>query len=146
MNLMKENDLFFDRPDHETWIQARLHCSVRHTIENYPGWVKEDIPDIPLSEEQMVSFVKGYMPGWESRYAPYLLHGWFYITRSGYWLKKFRYKKRKDGYYHITEHYSAPKEQGHNLITQVIIEGNFSPRIIDDRLRAILRDISLEIR
>lgn len=138
---MSEAYLYFDRPDRETWIQARLHCSLRHTIENFPGWEKEDIPDIPLSEEQMLAFVEGYAPGWDCRYAPYLLHGWFYITRSGHWLKKFRYKKRKDGYYHVTEHYTTGHSKGMNLLAQVLTEGKFCPRIIDDRLRDILRQI-----
>ena len=44
----------------------------------------------------MVSLVKGYDPDFDSRFAPFLLGGWFYITRSGYWLKKFKYKKGDD--------------------------------------------------
>lgn len=133
---MNDNlDIFFNRPDNETWALAQLHCSLRHQIENSPLWQKEEVPDIPLSEEQMITFVKGYAPDFDCRYAPFLLGGWFYITRSGYWLKKFKYKLRKDGLYHITEHYTTEKEKGRNLLMEVIMEGYFQPRIFDERLR-----------
>ena len=91
----------------------------------------------------MVTFVKSYYPGWEYRYAPYLLGGWFYITRSGWWLKKFKYEKGTDGFYHVTEHFTTPKEKGHNLLAQVILEGNFDEPIIDERLRVLLPTIEL---
>lgn len=124
---------------------ARLHRSLLLQIQNSPLWVGEDIIDIPLSEEQMVSFIKSYNPGWEARYAPYLLGGWFYITRSGWWLKKFKYQKGSDGFYHVTEHYTTPKFMGYNLLAQVILEGDFEEPIIDDRLRVLLPTIPLEL-
>lgn len=124
---------------------ARLHRSLLLQIQNSPLWVGEDIIDIPLSEEQMVSFIKSYNPGWEARYAPYLLGGWFYITRSGWWLKKFKYQKGSDGFYHFTEHYTTPKFMGYNLLAQVILEGDFEEPIIDDRLRVLLPTIPLEL-
>lgn len=122
---------------------ARLHHSLLLQIQNSPLWEKEDIPDIPLSEEQMVTFVKSYSPSWEYRYAPYLLGGWFYITRSGWWLKKFKYEKHADGLYHVTDNYTTQKEKGHNLLAQVLIEGHFEEDIRDERLSAILREIKL---
>ena len=140
-----EHDLYFARNDKDTWAMARLHRSLLLQIQNSSLWEKEDIIDIPLSEEQMVSFVKSYNPGWEARYAPYLLGGWFYITRSGWWLKKFKYQKGGDGFYHVTEHYTTPKFMGYNLLAQVILEGNFEEPIIDDRLRALLPTIPLEL-
>ena len=133
-----EHDLYFGRNDKDIWAMARLHHSLLLKIQNSPLWEKEVIPDIPLSEEQMVTFVKSYASGWDYRYTPYLLGGWFYITRSGWWLKKFRYQKSADGYYHITEHYTTLKEKGHNLLAQVLIEGRFEESIIDDRLRNTL--------
>ena len=108
-------------------------------IQDSPLWEREDIPDIPLTEEQMVSFVRGYNPDFDCRYAPYMLGGWFYITRSGYWVKKLKYKKGDDGYYHVTEHYTTQKEKGRDLLAEIIAEGYFTPRIFDDRLREILR-------
>ena len=124
---------------------AQLHHSLLLKIQNSPLWEKEDIPDIPLSEEQMISFVKSYSPGWECRYVPYMLGGWFYITRSGWWIKKLRYQNGKDGYYHVAEHYTAPKAKGHNLLAQVIYEGYFDTPIKDDRILALLPTINLEL-
>ena len=138
-----QHDIFFDRNDKDTWAMARLHHSLLLQIQNSPFWEKEETIDIPLTEEQMVTFVKSYSPSWEYRYAPYLLGGWFYITRSGYWLKKFKYEKQADGLYHVTDHYTTAKERGHNLLAQVLIEGNFEDDIRDERLRSILVAIKL---
>lgn len=138
---MNEKDIYFDRPDIDTWALARLHHSLLLQIQNSPYWEKEDVPDIPLTEEQMVSFVKGYCPDWECRYAPYLLGGWFYITRSGNWVKKFKYRKASDGFYHIIDYYTTEKERGRNLLMEVISEGYFTPRIIDDRLLSLFQEI-----
>ena len=142
---MNENDIFFNRPDYETWVLARLHYSLLHQIQDSPCWEKEVIPDIPLTEEQIISFVKGYIPDWDCRYAPFLLGGWFYITRSGYWVKKIKYKKGNDGFYHITDHYTTEKERGRNLLMEIIVEGYFSPRIFDDRLMALFKVISTKV-
>ena len=113
--VMNSRIIHFDRNDKDTWAMARLHHSLLLEIQNSPCWEKEDIPDIPLTEEQMVSLVKGYNPDWDSRYAPYYLGGWFYITRSGSWVKKFKYQKEDDGYYHIIEHYTTDVEKGYNI-------------------------------
>jgi len=136
---VNENDIYFSRNDADTWALARLHHSLLLQIQDSPLWEKEEVPDVPLTEEQMISFVKGYSPSWECRYAPYMLGGWFYLTRSGYWLKKFKYKKGPDSYYHLTEHYTTEKEKGRNLLMEVLIEGYFTPPIIDDRLRDLFR-------
>lgn len=139
-------DIYFNRPDNDTWVMARLHCSLRHQIQDSPLWQPEEIPDIPLTEEQMLSFVRGYAPDFDCRYAPFLLGGWFYITRSGYWLKKFRYKKRKDGFYHVTDTFTTEKEKGRNLLKDIIIEGYFHPRIFDERLDRLFMENSRQIR
>ena len=134
---MKQDSIYFNRPDHETWVLARLHYSLLSEIQDSPLWEKEEVPDIPLTEEQMISFVMGYSPGWDCRYAPYMLGGWFYITRSGHWLKKIKYTRGNDGYYHVVEHYTTGHAKGDNLLKQVICEGRFEPRILDDRLREL---------
>ena len=56
MNPENEYELYFDRNDKDTWAMARLHHSLLKQIENSPVWEKEEVPDIPLSEEQMVIF------------------------------------------------------------------------------------------
>lgn len=129
--------IFFSRNDADTWALARIDHGLLREIQDSPLWEREDIPDIPLTQEQMISLVKGYSPGWECRYAPYMLGGWFYITRSGGWLKKFRYKLGEDGYYHLTDNYTTEKEKGRNLLMEILIEGYFEPRIFDDRLRRL---------
>lgn len=139
---MTEKTIYFNRNDKDTWALARLHHSLLKEIEDNPLWEREEIPDIPLTEEQMVSLVKGYDPDFDSRFAPFLLGGWFYITRSGYWLKKFKYKKGDDGYYHVTEHYTTDHTKGQNLLAQIIVEGYFQPPILDDRIRASLKGFS----
>lgn len=136
---MSERTIYFNHNDKDTWAMARLHHSLLQQIQDNPQWEREEIPDIPLTEEQMVSLVKGYDPDWDSRYAPFLLGGWFYITRSGYWLKKFKYKKGDDGFYHITEHYTTDHTKGQNLLIQIIIEGYFHPPILNDRLKELFR-------
>ena len=93
----------------------------------------------------MVSFVKGYTPDFDCRYAPYMLGGWFYITRSGYWLKKIKYTRQPDGYYHVTEHYTTEKEKGWNLLMEIIEHGYFEPGIFDDRLRELFKVMPPEL-
>ena len=134
--------IFFDINCKDVWAMARLHHSFLRHIQNHPLWEKEDIPDIPLTEEQLVSFVKGYDPDWDCRYAPFFLGGWFYITRSGCWLKKFKYQKEKDGYYHISEHYSTEFTRGENLLQVIIIEGYFQPSIFNARIIALFDEMA----
>ncbi len=132
-----EKDICFDRNDKDTWALARFHHSLLKEIQNSPLWQPEEVPDIPLTEEQMLAFVKGYGPDFDCRYAPFLLGDWFYITRSGHWLKKFKYTKGADGFYHVSDHYTTEKEKGRNLLMEIIMEGYFEPRIFDDRLREL---------
>ena len=140
---MKWEDLYFGGNDFDTWAKARLHRSFLLQIQESSLWEKEEIPDIPLSEEQMISFVKGYTPGWDCRYVPFLLGGWIYIARSGWWLKKLKYQKGKDGFYHVTDHYTTQKMKGSNLLAQVVYEGCFEPPIMDDRIRSLLRHMAI---
>ena len=139
-----QDSIFFDRPDLDTWALARLDHNLLRAIQNSQLWMCEDMPDIPLTQEQMVSLVKGYTPDWDCRYAPYLLGGWFYITRSGYWVKKFKYKKGDDGYYHLIENYTTEKVKGQFLLMEILVNGYFSPKILDDRLRELFNDISMK--
>lgn len=133
-------NIHFDRPDVDTWALARIdHCLLKK-IEHSEAWQKEIIPDFPLDEQQMMAMVKGYTPSWECRFAPYLLGGWLYLTRSGHWLKKIRYKKGDDGYYHVVDSYTTQHTKGRNLLVQVISEGYFSPSIIDDRVARLLQE------
>ena len=137
--IMNEDSIFFDRNDIDTWALARFHHSLLKDIQDSPLWQPEEVPDIPLTEEQMLAFVKGYGPDFDCRYAPFLLGGWFYITRSGHWLKKFKYTKGADGFYHVSDHFTTEKEKGRNLLMEIIMEGYFEPRIFDDRLRELYR-------
>lgn len=148
MSLLGGKDICFKRNDYDTWIMARIHHSLLSQIQDSPLWERETIPDIPLTDEQMATFTKGYSPDWDCRYAPYLLGGWYYITRSGHWVKKFKYKKGGDGLYHVTEHYTTGHEKGRNLLMQVIFEGYFQPKISNDKklvdyLNSISTDKSL---
>lgn len=140
---MEKNTIYFDRNAKDIWAMARLHHIMLNHIQNHPLWEPEEIPDIPLTEDQMIAFVKGYDPDWDCRYAPFLLGGWLYITRSGHWLKKFKYQKGPDYFYHITEHYTTEKGKGQNLLAQVLIEGHFGDEMRDDRLRNLLRNIEI---
>lgn len=136
-----EKDIYFDRNDADTWALARFHHSLLKEIQDSPLWQPEEVPDVPLTEEQMLAFVKGYDPDFDCRYAPFLLGGWFYITRSGHWLKKFKYTKGADGFYHVSDHNTTEKAKGWNLLMQIIVEGHFHPRIFDDRLRKLFDKI-----
>lgn len=137
---MKPDCIYFDRPDCDTWALARIDHKILREIQDSPLWESEDIPDIPLTQEQMISLVKGYSPDWDCRFAPYLLGGWFYITRSGHWLKKLRYKRGEDGFYRITDHFTTPKVKGENLFEEIIVSGYFHPRILDERLRTLFQE------
>ena len=140
---MNEKNIYFARPDIDTWALARIHHSLLLQIQDSPLWEKEKVPDIPLTEGQMVSFVKGYCPDWECRYVPYLLGGWFYITRSGWWLKKLKYQKGTDGFYHVIDHYTTEHEKGRNLLATVLLEGYFGDSFRDERLLSILKTIDI---
>lgn len=147
-NLLKENTepkpdcIQLPGNDAVTCILARLNPTLLHQIQDSPLWEKERFTDIPLTQGQIILLVKGYSPGWDCRYAPYFLGGWFYIARSGCWLKKFKYTLGEDEYYHLTSMYTTEKEKGRNLLMDILIEGNFERRILDDRLREVLDKIN----
>jgi hypothetical protein len=104
---------------------------VEYTDPNLQDWKLECIPELVVTEEQYETFVRGYAPDWECRYAPYYYEDWFYITRSGYWLKKFSFKKQIDNLYHLRDHYSSVKADGRNLLCEILLEGYFQPSLVD---------------
>ena len=55
---MSERTIYFNRNDKDTWAMARLHYSLLKEIEDNPLWEREDIPDIPLTEEQMILLLR----------------------------------------------------------------------------------------
>ena len=57
------------------------------------------------------------------------MNGYFYISRSGFWVKKFKYVKQEDGLWHMTEHYTTEKEKGRDLLEELFWQGYFEPRI-----------------
>lgn len=96
-------------------------------------WFKRETVDFPLTDEQYEIFKKGYAPDWDCRFAPVFMDGWFYITRSGFWLFKFKYEKKKDGLWHITANYDTPFGSGFGFLLTLIHEGYFEPRIFGER-------------
>lgn len=88
-------------------------------------WFKRATVDFPLTDEQYDIFKKGYAPDWDCRFAPVYMDGWFYITRSGYWLFKFKYERKKDGLWHITSNYDTGFAPGYAVMLNVIHEGLF---------------------
>ena len=111
------------------YILSMLREDIIYKIENSEEWFIHEIEDKPLNDCQYDSLLKGYQPDFDCRYAPIFLNGYFYITRSGYWVKKFKYQKQLDGLYHITEHYTTSKEGDRDLLEEIYIFGYFSPRI-----------------
>ena len=93
------------------------------------NWQSEPIPGLTLTDEQYQTFLRGFAPDWECRYAPFYYEGWIYIVRSGFWLKKLRFDKERDGLYHLVEHYTTRAEAGRNLLGEVLIEGYFQPSL-----------------
>lgn len=96
-------------------------------------WFKRATVDFPLTDEQYEIFKKGYAPDWDCRFAPVYMDGWFYITRSGYWLFKFKYERKKDGLWHITSNYDTGFTPGYAVMLNVIHEGYFEPQIFTER-------------
>lgn len=92
-------------------------------------WFQRETVDLPLTDEQYHIFKKSYAPDWDCRYYPVYMDGWFYIVRSGVWLFKFKYEKKRDGLWHITKNYDTPFESGFQVMANVIREGYFDPQI-----------------
>ena len=57
-----DKDIFFDRQDCDTWVMSRMLHKLLLQIRESPLCQVETIPDIPLAEEQMIAFTKGYTP------------------------------------------------------------------------------------
>lgn len=93
------------------------------------NWELEKIPDLPLSEEEYKTFLIGYAPDWDCRYTPIQFNDWIYITRSGFWVKKFKYEKQNDGQYHVSIHFTTEKERGRNLLIEILSQGYFQPSL-----------------
>lgn len=105
-------------------------------------WEPEECPDFPLSDEEYQTFLQGYSPDWDCRYAPFLFQEWLYITRSGFWLKKFKYQKKEDGFYHLSQHQTSDKERGRNLLFEILCHGYFRPSLFETiRRTGILNQI-----
>ena len=104
---------------------------VEYPDPNLEDWKPEIVPELVITDEQYRTFVQGYAPDWECRYSPCHYKNWLYITRSGFWLKKFRFEKQNDGLFHLTEHYTTEKEAGRNLLCEVLVEGYFQPSLIE---------------
>lgn len=102
-------------------------------VKNNRLWFKRETVDFPLTDDQYQVFKKGYAPDWDCRFAPVFLDGWFYITRSGFWLFKFKYEKKNDGLWHITANYDTPHTPGYRVMINVIHEGYFEPQIFTGR-------------
>lgn len=110
-------------------ILTLLREDIKYCIEKSPEWEKEEIADKPLNDWQYQSLIKGYKPDWDFRYAPRSIDRWHYITRSGYFVKKFRYELQEDGLYHIAEHYTSKEEKGRCLLQEMLQNGYFKPAI-----------------
>lgn len=94
-------------------------------------WEPEECPDFPLSDEEYQTFLQGYSPDWDCRFAPFQFQDWLYITRSGFWLKKFKYQKKEDGFYHLSQHFTSEKERNHNLLLEIFCQGYFNPSLFE---------------
>ena len=105
--------------------KAIIIYDVEYPDPNFEDWKPERVPELIFTEGQYKTFVRGYTPDWECRYAPCQYKEWLYIIRSGHWLKKFRFEKQNDGFFHLAEHYTTEKEAGRNLIQEILIKGYY---------------------
>ncbi len=80
-------------------IEARTKEEIAKVAKNRV-WFKRETVDCPLTDEQYEIFKKGYAPDWDCRFALVFMDGWFYITRSGFWLFKFKYESHSVSYYY----------------------------------------------
>ena len=115
--------------------------SVEYPNPDTQKWEVEKIPDLPFSDEEYKTFLKGYTPDWDCRYAPFQFVDWLYITRSGFWVKKFKYEKQNDGFYHVTQHFTTEKERGRNLLMEILCEGYFRPSLFEVAQRTGLLNV-----
>jgi len=119
------------------FILTMLREDLKYCLEYSPEWLDEPMEDIPLNEEQYQSLKVGFAPDWDFRYEPRYMNGWHYISRSGFWVKKFRYELGQDGLYHLTKNYTSIKEGGRNLLVESFMHGYYRPPIWthEDKIR-----------
>ncbi|WP_420888405.1 hypothetical protein [Capnocytophaga canis] len=99
-------------------------------------WEAEEYIDFRLSSIEYRTLLQGYPPDWDCRYAPFQFQDWLYITRSGFWLKKIKYEKQEDGFYHLSRHLTSEKGRGHNLLLEIFCNGYFKPSLFEVVQRA----------
>ncbi|MEG1644069.1 MAG: hypothetical protein RR293_08005, partial [Bacteroidales bacterium] len=145
------NDPHAHDPEHwkgKNWlgeILTLLREDIKYAIENSPEWEREETIGEPLNNWQYKSFLQGYTPSWDFRYAPRNMGIWHYITRSGHFVKKFRYELKDDGLYHVIEHYTSDKEKGRDLLLEMLHEGYFNPPIWGDD-NSLCNDSRIDIK
>jgi len=72
------------------------------------------LDDKKLDEESYRSFLKSYGPDWDMRFGVYYEDGWHYVYRSNFLLKKFKFQKQDDGFYHVIESYTTESGLRHS--------------------------------
>jgi ADP-ribosylglycohydrolase len=97
------------------------------TIWGEEQWIKTNLDDKKLDEESYRSFLKSYGPDWDMRFGVYYEDGWHYVYRSNFLLKKFKFQKQDDGFYHVIESYTTEKGDYADLIEEVLWQGYFKP-------------------
>ncbi len=112
---------------------------VEYSDPDRENWQPEPVPSLSLTEEEYQTLLRGFAPDWECRFAPYYYEDWLYITRSGFWVKKMRFIKERDGRYHLAEHYTTHAEIGRNLLCEILIEGYFRPSLKEIGVRYLKR-------
>lgn len=95
------------------------------TIWGKTDWRKCEFEDKVLNEESYKLFLKAYSPDWDMRYGVYYEDGWNYLYRSHFLLKKFRFQKKADEFYHLTELYATEKAYEEDLLEDVLWHGYF---------------------
>jgi len=99
-------------------------------VENSPLWKEEEFIPITLNREQYESLKRGFSPDWEFRYKPHYINGWHYFSRSGWWVKKFRFEYDEEfEVYSLVECYSTDLEYGRPLLAESLTHGYYNPRI-----------------
>jgi len=99
-------------------------------VENSPLWREEEFIPIVLNSEQYESLKRGFKPDWDFRYEPHYINGWHYFSRSGFWVKKFRFEYDQEfDDYTLVECYSTDAEHGRPLLAESLREGYYNPRI-----------------
>ena len=114
-------------PYYESTDYYNLPTEVMESICNSSEWFPETIDDKQLQAWQYESLVRGFAPNLDWPFAPYKIGEWFYIIRSGGWLKKFKFEKQTDGLYHITAHYTTEGCADFDILLEILLYGFFEP-------------------